>query len=60
MKNKIHYLFWMIMMILCIAAYVHGFITDGMVVYRLIFMIMDVAMLVFWTWMFIKECKRKK
>ena len=60
MKNKIHYLFWMTMMILCIAVYVHGFITDGMVVYRLIFMIMDVAMLVFWTWMFIKEYKRKK
>ena len=60
MKNKIHYLFWMIMMILCIAVYVHGFITDGMVVYRLIFMIMDVAMLVFWTWMLIKEYKRKK
>lgn len=60
MKNKIHYLFWMIMMIFCIAVYVHGFITDGMVVYRLIFMIMDVAMLVFWMWMFIKEYKRKK
>lgn len=60
MKNKIHYLFWMIMMIFCIATYIHGFITDGMVVYNLIFMIVDIAMLVFWTWMFIKECKRKK
>lgn len=47
-------------MTLCIATYIYRFITDGMVVYNLIFMIMDIALLVFWTWMFIKEYKRKK
>lgn len=60
MKNIIHYLFWMVMMILCITAYIFGFVTDGIVVYNLIFMIVDIAMLIFWTWMFIKEYKRKK
>ena len=60
MKNIIHCLFWMVTMTLCIATYIYRFITDGMVVYNLIFMIMDIALLVFWTWMFIKECKRKK